>query len=99
MNQHQASRTQLIPSVDYEAPCAAEITRYDQEHFVTYARLLDAEADRADWRDVVRLVLRRNPDADPARSRKCWQSHLERARWIASAGYQQLIARVAAHQA
>ena len=95
----QALHTQLIPKVDDEAPCAAEITRYDQEHFVTYARLLDAEAERANWRDVVRLVLRRNPDTEPTLSRRCWQSHLDRARWIATAGYQQLVTRAAAKQA
>jgi hypothetical protein len=81
--------------VDDEAPRATGMTPYDQEHFVTYARLLDAEADRADWRDAARVILRRNPDADPCRARRCWQSHLNRARWIATNGYQQLIARAA----
>ena len=90
---------QLIPKVDDEAPVAGEITRYDQEHFITYARLLDAEADRADWRDVVRVVLQRDPMTEPLLSRRCWQSHLDRARWIATTGYQQLVARVAANRA
>lgn len=95
---HDESRVQLVPAVDDEAPTAEEITRYDQEHFVTYARLLDAEKADADWREVVRLVLRRDPELKPELSHSCWQSHLTRARWISTTGYQQLLARAAANQ-
>jgi hypothetical protein len=28
------------------------LTGYDQEHLVTYLRLLDADAEGADWREV-----------------------------------------------
>jgi len=31
------------------------LTAYDHEHLVTYLRLLDAEADGADWQDVARI--------------------------------------------
>jgi hypothetical protein len=92
------SQNPVIPQVIDEAPGAGEITCYDREHFITYARLLDAEVDHADWREVVRVILRRNPEIEPRRARHCWLSHLERARWIATTGYQQLIARAATSQ-
>jgi hypothetical protein len=31
------------------------LTTYDEEHLVTYLRLLDADAEGADWRDVARV--------------------------------------------
>jgi hypothetical protein len=42
-----------------EAPVADVLTAYDQEHLVTYLRLLDAETDGADWKEVARAVRRR----------------------------------------
>lgn len=79
----------LDPIVADVAPTADVITPYDEEHFITYARLLDAEAEGADWREVVRIVLHRDPDAKG--SRHCWQSHLNRAHWMIEHGYQQLL--------
>ena len=38
-------------------PSMPELTPYDQEHLVTYLRLLDAEAEGVDWRVVARIVL------------------------------------------
>lgn len=74
-----------------EVPWASRITPYDEAHFVTYLRLLDAEAEGADWREVARLVLQRDPDADPATVRRCWEDHLARARWMTRSGYRQLL--------
>ena len=31
------------------------LTRYDEEHVITYLRLLDADAKGADWREVARF--------------------------------------------
>lgn len=95
---HDHPSPQLAPEVDDAAPTAVEITRYDQEHFVTYARLLDAETAGADWRAVVRLVLGRDPEHEPQLSRQCWESHLTRARWITTTGYRQLLDGAAANQ-
>lgn len=47
----------LDPDVADEAPQSPILTGYDEEHFVTYLRLLDAAADDADWREVARVVL------------------------------------------
>ena len=43
------------------APDEPALTPYDEQHAVTYARLLDAEADNADWREVARIVLQIDP--------------------------------------
>jgi hypothetical protein len=67
------------------------VTPYDQRHFVTYARLLDADAVNADWREVARIVLLLDPAKDPDRVRRCWETHLARAKWIATTGYMQLL--------
>jgi hypothetical protein len=45
----------LDPDVADTAPSDSVLTVYDEEHFVTYLRLLDADAEGADWRDVARL--------------------------------------------
>ena len=37
------------PDIADLAPDGPTITVYDEEHAVTYMRLLDAEADGADW--------------------------------------------------
>jgi hypothetical protein len=80
----------LDPDVADTAPSSAGLTAYDEEHFVTYLRLLDADAEGADWRDVARIVLHLDPDREPERARKAFESHLSRAKWISGHGYQQM---------
>jgi hypothetical protein len=82
-------RVELDPNVDDEAPTGERITAYDERHYVTYLRLLDANTDGADWKEVARIVLHRDP-AD-GRSHRCWQSHLERAQWLSASGYQNIL--------
>lgn len=82
---------ELDPDVDDLAPREPEITVYDEAHFVTYLRLLDAEADSADWTEVARIVLHRDPLAEHVRTRICWESHLARARWMTSIGYRRIL--------
>src|ERR1700741_357099 len=60
---------QLNVKVANTAPDEPALTAYDKEHAVTYARLLDAEADNADWREVARIVLRIDPATEPERAR------------------------------
>ena len=85
------ARPKLDPDVDDLAPAVQEITNYDETHFVTYMRLLDAEADRAGCMEVARVVLHRDP-AIPT-TQTCWESHLARARWMTQTGYQYLLER------
>lgn len=87
---------QLDPDVEDEAPTGPDITIYDEEHFVTYLRLLDAEADGADWTEVARIVLHRDPTSDEVRTRACWQSHLARAQWMTKHGYRRILEQAVA---
>lgn len=88
-------RPELDPDVDDLAPTGPEITTYDEAHFVTYMRLLDAEADKADWTEVARIVLHRDPVVETDRTRRCWESHLARARWMTKVGYRKILEQAA----
>ena len=44
----------LDPDVADVAPNESVLTTYDEQHLVTYWRLLDAEAAGADWKEVAR---------------------------------------------
>ncbi len=79
------------PAVLDTAPTSATLTSYDQQHLVTYLRLLDAEKDGADWREVARIVLGIDPAREPERARNTWESHLSRARWMTESGYRHLL--------
>ena len=73
------------------APNESVLTTYDEQHLVTYWRLLDAEAAGADWKEVARIVLHIDPDREPVRARNAFDSHLARARWMADHGYRDLL--------
>ena len=45
------------------------LTVYDEQHMITYLRLLDADADGADWREVAQIVLHIDPTQEPDRAR------------------------------
>jgi hypothetical protein len=77
----------LDPDVADTAPSDPVLTVYDEEHLITYLRLLDAEVDGADWRDVARIVLHINPEHESDRARRAFDSHLSRAKWITEHGY------------
>ena len=76
----------LDPDVADVAPNEPELTAYDEQHVVTYVRLLQAEAEGADWREVARLVLHMDPEREPDRARSAYQSHLARAKWVTEQG-------------
>jgi hypothetical protein len=56
---------------------------------------LDAEAEGADWSEVARIVLHRDPGAEPEVARRCWEKHLERAHWMVTKGYRELLVQAA----
>lgn len=87
----------LTPKVADAPPTADTLTSYDEEHLVTYLRLLDADAEGADWAEVARIVLQIDPEQEPARARQAWESHLARAKWMTTHGYQHLLRRGGAH--
>lgn len=87
----------LDPFVADEAPRASALTGYDKQNLVTYLRLLDAEEDGADWTEVARIVLHLDPDREPQRARRAWETHLARARWMSEHGYRHLLRGGAPH--
>jgi Uncharacterized conserved protein (DUF2285) len=90
-NDRMRPKPPLDPDVADEAPTADALTAYDYEHLVTYLRLLDAEADEADWTEVARIVLHIDPSSEPARARRAWESHFARAKWMTEHGYKLLL--------
>jgi hypothetical protein len=46
----------LDPDVADTEPSDSLLTVYDEEH-ITYLRMLDANAEAADWKEVARTVL------------------------------------------
>ena len=81
----------LDPNVADLAPADPAVTTYDEEHIITYLRLLDADKEGADWRDVSRIVLRIDPDLDADRARRAFESHLSRAKWMTEQGYRHML--------
>ncbi len=76
-----------------EPPISSAVTAYDEGHLVSYLRILDAAAEQADWREVVQLVFDLDPEREPERSKKIYDSHLARARWMTECGYRDLVAK------
>lgn len=76
----------LDPNVLDLAPSGPVLTSYDEAHVVTYIRLLQAEGQGADWREVARVVLHIDPEREPDRALNAYQSHLARAKWVTEQG-------------
>jgi hypothetical protein len=72
------------------APSGEPLTDYDRDHAKLYLRLLDAEAEGADWQEVARLLFRLDPSADRARAEQMYATHLARAHWLRDGGYKEL---------
>jgi hypothetical protein len=81
----------LDPDVADTAPSDSLLTVYDEEHIITYLRMLDANAEGADWREVARIVLHLDPEREPDRARRAFESRLSRAKWMSGHGYKQLL--------
>jgi hypothetical protein len=79
-------KPKLDPDVADLAPTGSALTPYDEQHVVTYARLLQAESEGADWREAARIVLHIDPEREPDRARSAYQSHLARAKWVTVQG-------------
>ena len=81
----------LDPDVADTAPSDSVLTVYDEAHVITYLRLLDADAQGADWREVARIVLHIDPAHESDRARRAFDSHLSRAKWMTEHGYRHLL--------
>ncbi len=79
-----------IQAFEDRPPLTERVNAYD-EHLATYLRLLDADAEGADWREVVLIVFGLDPAREPERAKTVHDSHLARARWMAESGYLHLL--------
>jgi Uncharacterized conserved protein (DUF2285) len=87
----------LDPPISDVAPGDRNLTGYDQQHLVTYLRLLDADAEGADWQEVAKIVLHIDPEREPDRAKRAWESHLARAKWMTENGFRHLLRGGAPH--
>jgi Uncharacterized conserved protein (DUF2285) len=62
-----------------------------RNHIITYLRMLDADKEGADCREVSRIVLHIDPEQDADRAQRAFDSHLARARWMTQQGYRHLL--------
>lgn len=76
-----------------DPPRDENVTAYDQEHVGLYLRLLDAEAQRANWRDVVKVIFGLDPASDYGRAQRVYDNHLARARLLAASGHRDFLSR------
>ena len=83
--------TSAVISFDDIAPVGDELTEYDRAHVKLYMRLLDADADGAEWTEAVNILFGIDPALEPVRARQVHDSHLARARWMTQSGYRQLL--------
>ena len=83
-----AERTPQVADV---APTEAHLTDYDREHLALFIRLLDAANADASWRDVAETLLGIDPEREPERAQRAYDTHLSRARWIMDQGYRDLL--------
>jgi len=79
-------RLPVDPDVADLAPSDSALTTYDEQHVLTYTRLLQAESEGADWREVARIVLHIDPEREHDRARNAYLSHLKRAKWVTEQG-------------
>jgi len=84
-------RRPLNPDVADTAPDDSIPTPYDFSNLITYLRLLDAEAEGEDWREVAKIVLHIDPEREAQRARRAYDSQLARARWMTEQGHWDLL--------
>lgn len=78
------------PAFEDRPPAGDRLSDYDQRHLATYLRLLDADEEGADWREIAKIIFGIDPEREPARARRVLDSHLQRARWMRDEGYRQI---------
>lgn len=79
------------PAFDDQPPGGEQVTVYDRLHHRTYWRMLDADAEGADWQEIVQVIFGIDPATEPDRAWTVYETHLARARWMSDSGYRQLL--------
>jgi hypothetical protein len=83
--------TRGTSSIADPLPWSERITPYDEEHFVTYLRLLDAEAAGLPDHDMCRIILALDPVRYPEKASRVLSDHMHRAKWMTKIGYKVLL--------
>lgn len=73
------------------APTEPTLTDYDRRYLIVYVMLLDAVRDGVDRDEIAREILQIDPVVDADRAIRAYESHLARARWMSTQGYQHLL--------
>jgi len=87
----QRPRPRMEPVIRDSAPADDGLTDYDCTLLIVYVRMLDAAAAEADWREVSRVLLKIDPEREPDRARRRYDTHMARARWMTEQGYRHLL--------
>jgi hypothetical protein len=69
-------KPQLDPAIDDQAPVVEVLTAYDQEHLITYLRLLEADAEGCGWSVAAYMLPQIDPSREPKRAQRTFESHL-----------------------
>ncbi|HET6608942.1 MAG TPA: DUF2285 domain-containing protein [Rhodopila sp.] len=80
-----------IPLFEDRPPLTDRVNAYDERHLATYLRMLMAEEEGADWREVVQVLFGLDAAREPDRAKTVYDSHMARARWMTEAGYRHLL--------
>ncbi len=78
-------------SFEDQPPDKPHMTGYDERLSASYLRLLDADAEGADWREAVQIIFGIDPQQEPERAKRVHDSHLARARWMTEHGFVYLL--------
>lgn len=81
------------PPFEDRPPQLDRVSPYDERHLPSYVRLLDAQAEGADWREAVAIIFGLDPNKEPERAKIVHDSHLARAHWMTEKGYRHLLER------
>lgn len=79
------------PSFLDHPPLTERVNAYDEVHLALYLRLLVADEEGVDWREVVVVLFGLDPVCEPERAKVVHDRHLARARWMTEAGFQHLL--------
>ncbi len=77
--------TLSLPPLLDAPPESDRLTGYDREHFAT------ASARDGDRYDAIKYLVGSDAELDRDRTRKIYDAHLERAKWMTRTGYRLLL--------
>ena len=83
--------TLSLPPLLDAPPESDRLTGYDREHFASYLFLLDWSAAGGDRYDAINHLVGSDAELDRDHTRKIYDAHLERAKWMTRTGYRLLL--------